>query len=213
MVGVELGVGKSLPSLSLPGTVSVSTVDGGVLRSSARLSTDPRALPDELSTQRERKQTGRNCRLESLQMTDETVSHFLPLRRRAHGVEMFLCGRRGTGRGGRNDGDRVIGGVVAAAAAATVPAAAVVACHVVIAVGPPWCGAAGDTGLKVGVVIDVGAVRRRRRHGSCTQEQTDNFRFFPFFLSLSLSLFSFYRLSHSKQKNVLMAISIEQQMK
>ena len=44
MVGVELGVCKSLPSLSLPGTV-----DGGVLRSSDKLSADPRALPDELS--------------------------------------------------------------------------------------------------------------------------------------------------------------------
>lgn len=50
VVGVELGVGKSLPSLSLPGTESVSIVEGGVLRSSAKLSADPRALPDcELS--------------------------------------------------------------------------------------------------------------------------------------------------------------------
>ena len=50
VVGVELGVGKSFPSLSLPGTESVSIVDGGVLRSSAKLSADPRALPDcELS--------------------------------------------------------------------------------------------------------------------------------------------------------------------
>lgn len=44
VVGVELGVGKSLPSLSFPGKVSVSrtALEGGVLRS--RLSAEPRAL-------------------------------------------------------------------------------------------------------------------------------------------------------------------------
>jgi hypothetical protein len=61
----------------------------------------------------------------------------------------------------------------------------------VIAVGPPRSGAAagGDGGgrssLGVGVVIDVGAVRRRRRHRSCRTERKehtqtqkpDNFRF------------------------------------
>lgn len=47
VVGVELGVGRSLPSLSLPGTVSVSRVEGGVLRS--RLSAEPRALLDKLT--------------------------------------------------------------------------------------------------------------------------------------------------------------------
>lgn len=67
VVGVELGVGKSLPSLSLPGTASVSMVDGGVLRSSAKLSADPRALPDELSPKNDnkrKKRNGRNGRLE-----------------------------------------------------------------------------------------------------------------------------------------------------
>lgn len=51
VVGVELGVGKSLPSLSLPGTASVSIAEGGVVRSSDKLSADPRALllPVELS--------------------------------------------------------------------------------------------------------------------------------------------------------------------
>lgn len=129
---------------------------------------------------------------------------FLPLRRQTHGcVEMLLCGRcdgRGGGRTGGND--RVIGrrdggsgSVVAVVAGATVAAAgctAVVARHVVIAVGPPRSGAAagggGDGGrssLGVGVVIDVGAVRRRRRHRSCRTEskehtqtqKPDNFRF------------------------------------
>lgn len=79
---------------------------------------------------------------------------------------MFLGGRRRTGRG---DGDRTVGRVVAAIAAATVPAA-VVARDVVIAVGPPWCGAASDSCLGVRVVIDVGPVRRRWRHGSCTKQ-------------------------------------------
>lgn len=79
---------------------------------------------------------------------------------------MFLGGRRQDGRGG---GDRVIGGVVAAVAAATVATAAV-ARHVVIAVGPPWRGATGDARLGVRIVIDVGAVRRRWRHSSCTKQ-------------------------------------------
>merc|ERR1711946_106809 len=41
VVGVELGVAKSFPSF--PGIISVSMVDGGVLRST-RLSADPSAL-------------------------------------------------------------------------------------------------------------------------------------------------------------------------
>lgn len=54
VVGVELGVGRSLPSLSLPGGASASPA-GGVLRSSVRLSADPRALLlDELRNDRKR---------------------------------------------------------------------------------------------------------------------------------------------------------------
>lgn len=129
------------------------------------------------------------------------LSDVLPLRRRTHGVEMLLCGRCDGRGGGRTGGDdRVIGrrdggsgGVVTVVAGATVAAAgctAVVARHVVIAVGPPRSGAAagggcGRSSLGVGVVIDVGAVRRRRRHRSCRTERKehtqtqkpDNFRF------------------------------------
>ena len=95
---------------------------------------------------------------------------------------MFLSGRCGAGRGGRYDGrDGAVGRAVAAVGAgATVVARAVVARHVVIAVGPPRSGATGgrDAALRVRVVIDVGAVRRRWRHGSCAKHtrETVNFR-------------------------------------
>jgi hypothetical protein len=77
----------------------------------------------------------------------------------------------------------------------------------VIAVGPPRSGAAagGDGGgrssLGVGVVIDVGAVRRRRRHRSCRTERKehtqtqkpDNFRFTASLFSILF--FSSFHLS------------------
>lgn len=112
---------------------------------------------------------------------------------------MLLGGRCDCdGRGGRTAGnERVIGGrvVVAVVAGATVAAAArtVVARHIVVAVRPPWRGAAGHAGLRVRIVIDVGTVRRRRRHRSCrtpTKKRVDkNKIILDFILRVLLSFF------------------------
>ena len=134
MVGVELGVGRSLPSLSLLGTVRVSKLEGGVLR--RRLSAEPRALPDKLPMDQYKI---RDTTFPDVGALDE------PLWSLWHDVLLLLLlqllggSRR---RGGSDDGG-----------------------------APPRCGAAAHVGLGVGEVIDVGAVRRRGRHGHCRREE------------------------------------------
>lgn len=83
---------------------------------------------------------------------------------------LFLGGRRSAGRWVRDASDNDVASAVGVVGTG--------ASHVVIAVGPPRRGATGDARLGVRIVIDVGTVRRRRRHGSWRRKKTDKFRFF-----------------------------------
>ena len=176
VVGVELGVGKSLPSLSLPGKVSVSrtALEGGVLRS--RLSAEPRALTpvrddplllllSEKQMKRDKKRLRRTLKRPRRELRAGAVS-ILPLLLLLWCLRqlLFLSGGRRTDVEGRSRVD-----CTAAAAA-----------HAADGVGAPWSIAA-QVRLRVGKVIDVGTVSWGRRHCHCKNKQKNTLRFIVFF--------------------------------
>jgi hypothetical protein len=166
VVGVELGVGKSLPSLSLPGKVSVSrtALEGGVLR--RRLSAEPRALTpvrddplllllSEKQMKRDKKRLRRTLKRPRRELRAGAVS-ILPLLLLLWCLRqlLFLSGGRRTDVEGRSRVD-----CTAAAAA-----------HAADGVGAPWSIAA-QVRLRVGKVIDVGTVSWGWRHCHCNNKQ------------------------------------------